>query len=77
MPSNGSDPQFGRNVTAILAFSVGVAIGGFCADIVLNPQSETTAAYTARVDYYGAMTSNGSDHCPGPLPKGATLVDVR
>ena len=71
------DPQFARNITAILAFALGVGIGGFCADIVLNPQSEQTAAYTARVDYYGAMVSNGADKCPGPLPKGAAFVDVR
>lgn len=71
------DPQFARNLTAILAFTVGVIIGGFCADIVLNPQSEQTAAYTARVDYWSAMDSNGKDRCPGPLPKGVEVVDVR
>lgn len=76
MPSNGSDPQFGRNVTAILAFSIGVIVGVFCFELVGRGPA-AIPAYTARVDYWSAMTSNGSDHCPGPLPKGAAFVDVR
>lgn len=76
MPSNGSDPQFGRNVTAILAFSIGVIVGVFMMDLVGRGPAEIPA-YTARVDYWGAMSTNGTDKCPGPLPKGAAFVDVR
>lgn len=76
MPSNGSDPQFGCNVTAILAFSVGVIIGVFMMDLVGRGPAEIPA-YTARVDYWGAMSTNGTDHPPAQLPKGAAFVDVR
>lgn len=71
------DAQFRQHIALIITFTLGVAIGGFCADIVLNPQSEATAAYTARVDYWSAMDSNGRDRCPGKLPAGTALLDVR
>jgi hypothetical protein len=70
------DPQFARNLTAILAFTVGVIVCAFAFELVGHGPAEIPA-YTARVDYYGAMVSNGADKCPGPLPKGAAFVDVR
>lgn len=76
MPSNGSDPQFGRNVTAILAFSVGVAIGGFCVDLA----SHTTAIadYNMRTNYSWDMAAphDGGDYCtPPPVPNRADFDD--
>lgn len=71
-----SDPQFGRNVTAILAFSVGVAIGGFCVDLA----SHTTAIadYNMRTNYSWDMAAphDGGDYCtPPPVPNRADFDD--
>jgi hypothetical protein len=70
------DLQFRTNVTAILSFTVGVLICAFTFELVGRGPAEIPS-YTARVDYWGAMVSNGADKCPGPLPKGVGFVDVR
>jgi hypothetical protein len=61
-----SDPQFARNLTAILAFALGVIIGGFAVDLV----SHTTeiAAYNMRTNYEWLMTAphEGYDGCERP-----------
>ena len=70
------DRQFASNVTAILAFTVGALVASFAFELVGHGPAEIPA-YAARADYWSSMTSNGTDRCPGPLPKGVGFVDVR
>jgi len=70
------DPQFARNLTAILSFTVGVIVCAFAFELVGHGPTEIPT-YAARADYYNGMVSNGRDRCPGPLPKGVEVVDVR
>ena len=71
-----SDPQFGRNIVAILSMTVGVIVTAFAFELVGHGPAEIPV-YAARADYYSGMTSNGRDKCPGALPRGAALVDIR
>jgi hypothetical protein len=60
------DRQFASNVTAILAFTVGVIIGGFCVSMV----SHTTAIadFNMRSNYEWSQTAphEGADGCKPP-----------
>ena len=71
-----SDKQFAGNLLAIGAFTVGVLVAAFALELVGRGPAEIPT-YAARADYYNGMTSNGRDRCPGPLPKGVQIVDVR
>jgi len=66
------DPQFARNITAILAFALGVGLGGFAVDLV----SHTTAIadFNMRSNYEASMIPpNGhGDICrTPPVPRRA------
>jgi hypothetical protein len=70
------DKQFAGNIKAIAAFTVGVIVCAFCFELVGHGPAEIPT-YTARLDYWNGMTSNGTDRCPGEAPKGVQVVDVR
>jgi hypothetical protein len=70
------DPQFRQHIALIVVFTLGVAIGGFCFELVGHGPAEIPT-YTARLDYYSGMVSNGKDRCPGEAPKGVQVVDIR
>lgn len=71
------DKQFARNIIAILAFTVGVIIGGFCVTMV----SHTTeiADYNMRTNYEWTMTAphEGYDGCEHPpVPRRADFDEA-
>jgi hypothetical protein len=69
------DEQFDGNIKAIAGFTVGIIVCAFAFELVGRGPA-VIPSYTARVDYWSAMSSNGRDHCPGPLPKGVAFTNV-
>jgi hypothetical protein len=71
-----SDKQFVGNIAAVLAFAIGVGLGGFCVDLV----SHTTAIadFNMRSNYEASMVPpNGhGDICRTPaVPRRADFDD--